>query len=69
MAMVLANKGKWHQIRMIKAINDQPVEKVSDIGRNDPKQPSDVALERSSDWNKIHNAMIDVMHGKRYGPT
>ena len=65
MAMVLANKGKWHQIRMIKAIDDQPVEKVSDIGRNDPKQPSDVALERSSDWNKIHSAMIDVMHGKK----
>jgi len=65
MAMLLANKGQWHQIRMIKAIDGQAVEKVSDIGRNDPKQPVNIELKRTSDWNKIHNAMVDVMHGKK----
>jgi penicillin-binding protein 2 len=65
MAMVLANKGQWHQIRMIKAIDGQAVEKVSDIGHNDPKQPVNIELKRTSDWNKIHNAMVDVMHGKK----
>jgi penicillin-binding protein 2 len=65
MAMVLANKGQWHQIRMIKSIDGVAVEKVSDIGRNDPKQPDNVVLKRSSDWKEIHNAMIDVMHGKK----
>ena len=65
MAMVLANKGQWHQIRMIKSIDGVAVEKVSDIGQNDPKQPDNVVLKRSSDWKEIHNAMIDVMHGKK----
>jgi len=65
MTMVLANRGQWHQIRMIKAIDGQSVVKVSDIGRNDPKLPDNVELRRSSDWNTIHNAMIDVMHGKK----
>lgn len=65
MAMVLANKGQWHQIRMIKAMDDQPVTKVSDIGRKDPALPNNVSLKRSSDWKRIHNAMIDVMHGQR----
>jgi penicillin-binding protein 2 len=64
MAMVLANKGQWHQIRMIKSIDGVAVEKVSDIGRNDPKLPENVVLKRSSDWKEIHNAMIDVMHGE-----
>jgi penicillin-binding protein 2 len=50
---------------MIKAIDGQAVEKVSDIGRNDPKQPVNIELKRTSDWNKIHNAMVDVMHGKK----
>ncbi|MDB4002754.1 penicillin-binding protein 2 [Oceanospirillaceae bacterium] len=65
MAMVLANKGQWHQVRMIKAINGQAVTKVSDIGRNDPKQPIDIKLKRNSDWDGVHNAMIDVMHGAK----
>jgi penicillin-binding protein 2 len=64
MAMVLANKGQWHQIRMIKSIDGVAVEKVSDIGRNDPKQPDNIVLKRSSDWKEIHSAMIDVMHDK-----
>ncbi|MFT7179070.1 MAG: penicillin-binding protein 2, partial [Oceanospirillaceae bacterium] len=64
MAMVLANKGQWHQIRMIKSMDGVAVEKVSDIGRSDPKQPENVVLKRSSDWKEIHNAMIDVMHGE-----
>ncbi len=63
MAMVLANKGQWHQIRMIKAIDGQVVTRVSDIGRTDPKQPDNVEINRPSDWNKIHDALIDVMHG------
>ncbi len=65
MTMVLANKGQWHQVRMIKAINGQAVTKVSDIGRNDPKQPIDIKLKRNSDWDGVHNAMIDVMHGAK----
>ena len=65
MAMVLANKGEWLQIRMIKSMDDKPVAKVSDIGRNDPNQPSNIELTRSSDWNKIHSAMTDVMHGNK----
>ena len=63
MAMVLANKGQWRQIRMIKAIDGQAVTRVSDIGRTDPKQPDNVEINRPSDWNKIHDALIDVMHG------
>jgi penicillin-binding protein 2 len=65
MAMVLANKGQWHQVRMIKAIDDKAVNKVSDIGRKDPTQPENLVLKRSSDWNKVHAAMVDVMHGKK----
>ncbi len=65
MTMVLANKGQWHQVRMIKEIDGQAVTKVSDIGRNDPKQPSDIKLKRNSDWNSLHKAMIDVMHGTK----
>ena len=65
MAMVLANKGEWHQIRMIKAIDDEAVTKVSDVGRKDPAQPANVSLKRPSDWNKRHAAMVDVMHGKK----
>ena len=66
MAMVLANKGQWHQIRMIKAIDGQAVTKVSEIDRKDPQQPDNIELKRDSDWNKVHAALIDVMHGK-YG--
>jgi len=65
MAMVLANKGQWHQIRMIKALDGQAVTKMSDIGRKDPIQPKNVELKRSKDWSSIHNAMIDVMHGTK----
>ena len=65
MAMVLANKGQWHQIRMIKAIDGDAVTKVSDLGRKDPVQPANVTLKRPSDWNKVHGAMVDVMHGKK----
>jgi penicillin-binding protein 2 len=65
MAMVLANKGEWHQIRMIKAIDGEAVNKVSDLGRKDPVQPANVSLNRPSDWNKVHAAMVDVMHGKK----
>tara|TARA_B100000767_G_scaffold267306_1_gene285863 strand:+ start:1107 stop:3008 length:1902 start_codon:yes stop_codon:yes gene_type:complete len=64
MTMVLANKGQWHQIRMIKAMDGKPVEKVSDIDRTNPKQPAKLALKRTSDWDRMHDAMIDVMHGK-----
>jgi penicillin-binding protein 2 len=66
MAMVLANKGQWHQVRMIKAIDGQAVKKVSEIGHKDPQQPDNIELKRDSDWNKVHAALIDVMHGK-YG--
>jgi len=62
MAMVLANKGEWHQIRMIKAIDGKTVNKVSDLGRKDPAHPANVSLNRASDWNKVHAAMVGVMH-------
>jgi len=65
MAMVLANKGEWHQIRMIKAIDGKAVNKVSDLGRKDPSLPANVSLNRPSDWNKVHAAMVDVMHGRK----
>ena len=65
MAMVLANKGQWHQIRMIKSIDGEAVTKVSDIGRTDPVLPDNVVLQRSSDWDKVHDAMIDVMHSNK----
>jgi len=65
MAMVLANKGQWHQIRMIKSIDGEAVTKVSDIGRTDPVLPDNVVLQRSSDWDRVHDAMIDVMHGNK----
>lgn len=64
MTMVLANKGQWHQIRMIKEIDGQPVTKLSDIGREDPKLPTDVKLKRAKDWDDVHQAMVDVMHGR-----
>lgn len=66
MTMLLANKGQWHQVRMIKAIDGQTVSKVSEIGRNDPKQPDNIELKRASDWKKVHLALIDVMHSQ-YG--
>jgi penicillin-binding protein 2 len=65
MAMVLANKGEWHQIRMIKAIDGETVNKVSDLGRKDPAHPANVSLNRASDWNKVHAAMVGVMHGAK----
>ena len=65
MTMVMANKGKWRQIRMIKSMDGQEVTQVSQLGRLDPVMLEDVKINRESDWNKIHNAMIDVMHGKK----
>ena len=65
MTMVMANKGKWQQIRMIKSMDGQEVTQVSQLGREDPVMLDDVKINRESDWNKIHNAMIDVMHGKK----
>ena len=63
MTMVMANKGKWHQIRMIKDMNGQEVTQVSQLGRKDPVMLDDVKLNRDSYWDRIHKAMIDVMHG------
>ena len=64
MTMVLANKGEWHQVRMIKSIDGEPVNKISDIGHMDPTQPENIKLKRESDWDRIHSAMVDVMHGR-----
>jgi len=65
MTMVMANKGKWHQIRMIKSMDNQEVTQVSQLGRKDPVMLEDVQINRDSDWDKLHKAMIDVMHGKK----
>ncbi len=63
MTMVLANKGKWHQIRMIKSIDGTEVSAIEQINRSQPVIPEDVKLRHSSDWDRLHKAMEDVMHG------
>ncbi len=64
MTMVMANKGKWHQIRMIKSIDGTEVSAIEQINRSQPVIPEDVKLRRSSDWERLHKAMEDVMHGR-----
>ena len=64
MTMVMANKGEWHQVRMIKSMAGQTVTQVSEIGREDPLTLDNIELKRDSDWNKVHKAMVDVMHGR-----
>ncbi|MCP4880991.1 MAG: penicillin-binding protein 2 [Gammaproteobacteria bacterium] len=64
MTMVMANKGEWHQVRMIKSMAGQTVTQVSEIGREDPLMLDNIELKRDSDWNKVHKAMVDVMHGR-----
>ena len=63
MTMVLANKGKWQQVRMIKDLEGQPIDKVSQLGFADPPLPADVQLKRDTDWGKIFKAMEGVMKG------
>ena len=64
MTMVMANKGKWHQIRMIKSIDGTEVSAIEQINRSQPVILEDVKLRRSSDWERLHKAMEDVMHGR-----
>lgn len=64
MTMVMANKGQWHQIRMIKSIDGTEVSAIEQINRSQPPIPEDVKLRRSSDWDRLHKAMEDVMHGR-----
>ena len=62
--MVLANKGRWVQPRMLKRINDQLLTNITDLGRETVPVPNDVKLKNAADWDRIQTAMIDVMHGQ-----
>ncbi|MDP6189745.1 MAG: penicillin-binding transpeptidase domain-containing protein, partial [Gammaproteobacteria bacterium] len=65
MTMVMANKGKWHQVRMIKSIGGIEVDDIKQLQRSNPTIPDDINLRRSSDWERLHKAMIDVMHSSK----
>ncbi len=63
--MVIANKGKWINPRMLKSMSG-----VDDEGRPfelevpQRKQFADVELNRDSYWDYITKSMVEVMHGK-----
>jgi penicillin-binding protein 2 len=64
MTMVMANKGQWHQVRMIKSIDGKEVSAIKQLNRTSPITPEDINLGRNSDWDRVHKAMIGVMHGR-----
>ncbi|HEY5717687.1 MAG TPA: penicillin-binding transpeptidase domain-containing protein, partial [Motiliproteus sp.] len=59
--MTLANRGKWHNPRLLKQKLDQP-DFTLDVPES--KQMADVSLRRDSYWDFINRSMQEVMHGE-----
>ncbi len=55
--VVLANRGKWVQPRLLKAINEVDIVVES--------KPDDVTVNEEWYWDAVINAMEEVMHGPR----
>lgn len=64
--MVLANRGKWLQPRLLKSIqvdknNVAALPAIEEV----VAAPADVVLKREGDWEKMVDAMESVVHGRR----
>lgn len=57
--MVMANKGVWKAPKLLMHSTSETLNKI-----RDPK-PDDIVMEDPEDWDKMHKAMHDVVHGKR----
>lgn len=56
---VMANKGKWVTPRLLKDSSDPALlEKL-------PEPPPNVVLNDASNWDRMHQAMIEVVHGAK----
>lgn len=59
--MVVANRGKWVQPRMLKDVRgDTPLEHVLP-----PETMDDLTVDNHDDWEFVVDSMEDVMHGPR----
>ncbi|RDE24093.1 penicillin-binding protein 2 [Motiliproteus coralliicola] len=64
--MVIANRGKWINPRMLKAMSGEDEQGnpfVLDVP--DRKLMPDIELNRDSYWDYLRRSMVEVMHGKK----
>ncbi|WP_028299798.1 penicillin-binding protein 2 [Oceanospirillum beijerinckii] len=56
--VLLANRGKWVQPRIVESVDNTPIYKTSD------SLPKDIKVSDDSYWDQVINAMVAVVHSK-----
>ncbi|MGB1237546.1 MAG: penicillin-binding protein 2 [Pseudomonadales bacterium] len=67
-AMILANRGKWHQPRMLmgyRETNERGEVVLIDPPAPDKPVPQDVKVNNEAIWDVVIKGMVDVVNGKR----
>ena len=58
-SMLLANKGRWRAPRLLKAINNQPIDNWFALGKTAPAAMADIQLQQPELWDFMATAMRD----------